>query len=877
MDRGYEVYCLGDREFYDSPVLSRGDDPDFPAARRPAPEGWECAKTDDWQMYAPSGHRLPSQGWKIHVSACLDNAEEILEVVWRHCVREGVAFKFIQSRQLLFMRNMKYASRGFSGKFITIFPVDEAQFEAILVDLAPQLEGQPGPYILSDLRWGDGPLYVRYGGYADRWCFGPDGELVPAIEDADGELVPDRRAATFLVPPGVTLPACLQPHLDARNSATMDDLPYRIERALHFSNGGGLYGGVDTRTGEQLVFKEARPFAGLGLDEEDAVTRLHREHDMLRSLTGLGVVPEVRDLFEVGGHHFLVMDLVDGEPLNVPLVQRFPLIVPYPTHDELSTFTSWALRICERAERAVASVHERGIVLGDLHPANILVRPDDSVVLIDLEIASHVSEARRPPLNDPGFMSPKSAMGFDIDHYALACMRLFMFTPLTTLVTHDFAKARHLGGEIAREFPDVPQEFLDHAVEVIERAHRPALPRTEPRTLVPDAAGWAEARCSLAGAILASATPQRNDRLFPGDPEQFTSGGLNLAYGAAGVLYALHATGAGRHPDHEQWLVEHALNPEPGTRLGFYDGLHGVAYALHAMGREEDAASVLEICTSELDGKWEHFGLDLLGGLSGIGLNLAHLAAATDDDALWRQAAGITEHVAARLDGEDDVATVSGGKHPYAGLLRGSSGPALLFLRMYERFDNPALLDLAATALRQDLRRCVVRDDGAMDVNEGWRTMPYLADGSIGIGLVLDDYLALRDDEQFASASAAIRRTAQAAFFIEPGLFWGRAGMIAYLSRGHAPATAAGADDVVAGHVRRLGWHALTYRGELAFPGQQLLRLSMDLATGNAGVLLALGTALHEEPVQLPLLTTPARATRPLQERDVLLTNAERR
>ena len=55
-------------------------------------------------------------------------------------------------------------------------------------------------------------------------------------------------------------------------------------------------------------------------------------------------------------------------------------------------------------------------------------------------------------------------------------------------------------------------------------------------------------------------------------------------------------------------------------------------------------------------------------------------------------------------------------------------------------------------------------------------------------------------------------------------------------------------------HVRRLAWHALTYRENLAFPGEQLLRLSMDLATGSAGILLALGAALHAEPINLPFL-----------------------
>ena len=51
----------------------------------------------------------------------------------------------------------------------------------------------------------------------------------------------------------------------------------------------------------------------------------------------------------------------------------------------------------------------------------------------------------------------------------------------------------------------------------------------------------------------------------------------------------------------------------------------------------------------------------------------------------------------------------------------------------------------------------------------------------------------------------------------------------------------------------------MTYEGHLAFPGEQLLRLSMDLATGTAGVLLALGAALHDEPVHLPFLAPLAQ------------------
>src|SRR5205823_458624 len=218
-----------------------------------------------------------------------------------------------------------------------------------------------------------------------------------------------------------------------------------------------------------------------------------------------------------------------------------------------------------------------------------------------------------------------------------------------------------------------------------------------------------------------SATPERDDRLFPGDPMQSFTGALNLAHGAAGVLYSLDAVGCGRYPAHEDWLVERALHPRRTPRLGCSDGPHGVAYLV------------------------------------------------------------------ARL----------GGEHPYAGLILGSSGPALLFIRRYEQTGDDRLLDLAATALRQDLRRCVVRSEGTLEVEEGWRTLPYLARGSVGIGFVLAEYLAHREDEQFSEAAGHIRQAASAHFYIQAGLFAGRAGMILYLChrRGHE-----GVPDTVADH-----------------------------------------------------------------------------
>lgn len=252
----------------------------------------------------------------------------------------------------------------------------------------------------------------------------------------------------------------------------MDDLPYRIDRALHFSNGGGVYAGVDRATDEPVVLKEARPHAGLALDGEDAVTRLGRERDMLTLLAGLDV-PALRDYVTIAEHHFLVIDFVEGESLNSQLVDRCPATWHESDRASVAEYTAWALDLHARLERAVAAVHARGVILNDLHPSNVLIRPDGRIALIDLETAWRDGEERVQTMADPGFLAPRGCTGYDIDRYALACLRLYAFLPITDLFALDWEKARHLADEIAEIFP-VPRELL-------ARRWTPSPPRTRPK------------------------------------------------------------------------------------------------------------------------------------------------------------------------------------------------------------------------------------------------------------------------------------------------------------------------------------------------------------------------------------------------------------
>ncbi|MFJ2853463.1 class III lanthionine synthetase LanKC [Streptomyces rubiginosohelvolus] len=904
MNPEYAAYCQADRRFYDAPHRSLGpggavdaESSFYAAVRGSAPEGWTRSRRGDWLSYSPDGLRLPAQGWKIHISAALDNASSVLDRVTAHCLEHRIAFKCIPNAGLLALRNAKYADRAGSGKFITVYPPSEEAFPEVCTALMQLLEGEHGPYILSDLRCGNGPVHTRYGAFAARFCSGPDGRPVPAVADPQGRLVPDDRGPAFRVPSWATPPGFLMPHLEARAAVGLADLPYTVEKALHFSNGGGVYLGRDTRTGEQVVLKEARPHAGLAADGADAVARLERERTALEHLAGLDCVPDVRDVFQVGDHHFLVLQYIPGTTLNTVFARRFPLARQHPSPELLAEHTAWAEELYGQVERAVDAVHERGIVISDLHMSNVMVDEEAGrIVLLDFEAASPAAERRRQIVANPAFVAPADRRGTDIDRYALACLRLALYLPLTTLFGIDRTKAAGLAQDIARAFP-VAEEALRPAVEEIlrdvrnagEAGARPApaaasgpTPAAEPgrdsgeasasasgrdsdeasasvsglaSASPADLRDWPRARDALARAITASCTPERDDRCFPGDIAQFATatGGQSFAYGAAGVLYALHETGAAPCAPAEDWLLRHAKDPASGSPLGFYDGLTGIAWTLHRIGRTAEAADLLRII---LDQPLEGLAPGLHNGYAGIGLaldDLARTASATDAPALSAAAARCTA-LAVR-------ALVDGPPSPRTGLLHGASGIALLLIRRYATTGDTALLDLAAAALRRDLERCRAGDDGSLLVVEGKRLMPYVGSGSAGIAAVIDAYLAQRPDPELETAGRALLPAALSAFYVQPGLLRGSAGLLLHLAATPL-CDPAGRQRAIDRHTDLLGSHALAYGGGLAFPGEQLMRLSMDLATGTAGALLALGAAAGR-PTGLPFLPAAPAAAHP--------------
>jgi hypothetical protein len=170
------------------------------------------------------------------------------------------------------------------------------------------------------------------------------------------------------------------------------------------------------------------------------------------------------------------------------------------------------------------------------------------------------------------------------------------------------------------------------------------------------------------------------------------------------------------------------------------------------------------------------------------------------------------------------------------------------FVQLYELNGEQRWLDLASMALAREATQAKVTDAGLF-YRRGGRSSLCLETGSAGVGYAVRALARHRPTDELVRNAALIDRASAPPFVVQPGLLDGRAGLICAL------ASTKGNEDRVARHLRNLAWQLLPHRGRLAVPGRRLLRLSNDLATGAAGVLLSISAATSERG-SLPLLSS---------------------
>lgn len=151
---------------------------------------------------------------------------------------------------------------------------------------------------------------------------------------------------------------------------------YELKSRIGSGGGGIVYLGRHLRLEKDIVLKADK--RSLSTDQN----ALRREVDMLKGLSQT-YIPQVYDFVQEDGVVYTVMDYIQGESLDKLLDQGQKL--PQPL------VIKWACQLLE----ALCYLHGRppyGILHGDIKPANIMLKPDGDICLIDFNIALALGE-----------------------------------------------------------------------------------------------------------------------------------------------------------------------------------------------------------------------------------------------------------------------------------------------------------------------------------------------------------------------------------------------------------------------------------------------------------------------------------------------------
>jgi tetratricopeptide (TPR) repeat protein len=253
---------------------------------------------------------------------------------------------------------------------------------------------------------------------------------------------------------------------------------YRVLDVIGTGGMGTLYRVLDeAREGEVVALKTVR-LRGAAAEAPESVERFQREFQLLTQLRH----PNLVSVYEYGvtseGELYFTMEWVEGEDLA-------PSLRPLEPGATIPVI----VQVC----RALAYLHARGVIHGDLKPRNVLMAADagEQVKLVDFGVAYEIRAPEdRARYYTPGYTAPETRQPQPVDQradlyslgamwYALLVGEAPMFMPgpgrerlirfaLDEVLAEQNQIPKGIGGVIARLMVESPDARYRSANEVIQ-------------------------------------------------------------------------------------------------------------------------------------------------------------------------------------------------------------------------------------------------------------------------------------------------------------------------------------------------------------------------------------------------------------------------
>nr|8SAP_A Chain A, Class III lanthionine synthetase LanKC [Bacillus thuringiensis serovar andalousiensis]8SAP_B Chain B, Class III lanthionine synthetase LanKC [Bacillus thuringiensis serovar andalousiensis] len=805
-----------------------------------------------WKHYHVKGSTLPEQGWKIHVTSSLEDSKDVLDKVARLCIDKKIEFKHLKDKDSFMKMNSKNANRASSGKFITIYPTNNEVFVELLemISLAIQ-DFKKGPYILNDKRWKNSNVFYRYGGF--KGIFNEHGEH--CIRDKEGNLIKDQRNPFYQVPDFVK---DFDDYLNTiNNSGELENKgesrlgKYKIETALSFSNAGGVYLATRKKDNLKVIIKEARPSAGLDGAAQDALARQKIEYDALKKLKDVSGVVNLIEYFQEWEHYFLVEEFIEGRDLRQWIAQEFPF---FEDNNGMSNHIKDVKMILLQLLDLIDSMHNQGVAMGDLQPANIMVTEDLTVRIIDFETAMPVNSDDRPAMLTTGFVSHEMKVSGARDWFGFK--RLVRYLALPVLTSEDlegYLQYNHLNW-IKENYG---YEFYSFIVDLQEKCDKRI---KDYQTFIPkeinlnDQTSDFNLTSIINKLIIGVESSLTNDeRFINGDIRQFEMNGgkFNFLTGGSGAAFTL-TKNKSSIAEVDKWIQSVLLDNLPLIEEdGLFTGKTGILALLYDKGYKEVVLNELKILKDNIN----QTDISIRSGLSGIGLFVISLYLETENKEYLKLAKDL-ERMIKLNRAKDKQLKVKDWMAVDIGVIDGLSGVSLFYSALYSVTQNQKYLEEAEVLIKEDLES-TKKDDvtGVLQtVDNKNRLLPYLSGGSIGVAISIWFLNHVSGQDLYREEMNSILKLSKTRCTISGGLFDGAGSFLLIPSMVKNDKNR----EVILNEVLNLlNIFLIEKNSYYVYPGQFSYRLADDVYTGSSGIILALMGVIKGNPLYwLPLVNS---------------------
>lgn len=242
-------------------------------------------------------------------------------------------------------------------------------------------------------------------------------------------------------------------------SGTVIDGKYEVLREIGRGGMSVVYLAMDTHLNKQWAIKEIRK-KGSGKNDEIVVNSLLAEANMMKRLDHPSL-PRIVDIIDNGVTIYVVMDYIEGESLD-------KILNEYGAQSE-EMVIGWAKQLCD----ALGYLHSQKppIIYRDMKPANVMLKPEGNIKIIDFGIAREYKEqnlADTTVLGTKGYAPPEQYSGQTdarSDIFALGMTMHHLLTGIDPRNGEPYAPVRQWNPELSEGIEIIIDRCVEPATE----------------------------------------------------------------------------------------------------------------------------------------------------------------------------------------------------------------------------------------------------------------------------------------------------------------------------------------------------------------------------------------------------------------------------